>query len=283
MGVAVVQPLHGTVTHHTNDDGCHKEKHRVQQHLAKACARAGAGPQHTGQHHDADDIINDSGTDDGGPEKALQMAQLLQGGHCDGHAGGCHDGTDKECLIELRAAHGRKTVEQAVQQRTAAQRDRHAHTGDEGRNGAGPQQLFQIGAKARGKHQQHHADLRKDLNGIAGVHQVEQTGPDEQARDDLAYHLRRFAFAGHQPEKLGADHDDGEVPEDRIHGFNLLSHTFTPAGQPGRAPVEHHSSLPCRFLIITLLFVKIKTNFKNPAKRQLKIASCRFPYFYAKL
>ena len=62
--------------------------------------------------------------------------------------------------------------------------------------------------------------------------------------DDLAYHLRRLAFAGHQPEKLGADHDDGEVPEDRIHGFNLLSHTFTPAGQPGRAPVEHHSSLP---------------------------------------
>ena len=38
----------------------------------------GACAQYAGEDYDADDIINDGGTDDGGAEKALQVAQLLQ-------------------------------------------------------------------------------------------------------------------------------------------------------------------------------------------------------------
>ena len=38
-----------------------------------------AGTQHAGEHHDADDVINDGGADDGGAEEALELAQLLQG------------------------------------------------------------------------------------------------------------------------------------------------------------------------------------------------------------
>ena len=41
---------------------------------------AAAGTQHAGEHHDADDIINDSGTDDGSAQKTLQVPKLLQGG-----------------------------------------------------------------------------------------------------------------------------------------------------------------------------------------------------------
>ncbi len=89
-------------------DGGGEEQHGVHQHLAQTCAGAGAGAQHAGQHHDADDIINDGGTDDGGAEKALQVAQLLQGRHRDGHAGGGHDGADEEGPVELRAAHAEK-------------------------------------------------------------------------------------------------------------------------------------------------------------------------------
>ena len=213
VGVAAVQPEHGLVGGEADDHGHHEEEDGVQQHLAQPRAGAGACPQHTGEDHDADDIVDDRRADDGGAEEAFQVPQLLQRGHRDGHAGGRHDGADEEGLIELRAAHGPKAVERAVQQRAARQRHRHADAGDEGGDGACLEQLLQVGAKAGGEHQQHHADLGKDLNGIAGVHQPQKTGADEQARDDLAHHLRRAQLAGYQPEKLGAEHDDGKVAE----------------------------------------------------------------------
>ena len=54
------------------------------------------------------------------------------------------------------------------------------------------------------------------------MHKVQQAGPDDQARDDLAHHLRRFELAGHQPEELGTEDDDGEVAKNRIHKFTFL-------------------------------------------------------------
>ncbi len=37
-----------------------------------------AGAQHAGEHHDADDVINDCRADDGRTKEALEIAQLLQ-------------------------------------------------------------------------------------------------------------------------------------------------------------------------------------------------------------
>ena len=71
--------------------------------------------RHTGEHHDADDVINDGCADDGGAEEALELAQLLQGGDGDGDAGGRHDSADEERSIKLWAAQRRKAVEQAVE------------------------------------------------------------------------------------------------------------------------------------------------------------------------
>ena len=150
------------------------------------------------------------------------MAHLLQGGHGDGHTGGGHNGTDEESTVELLAAQRREAVEQTIKERAPCQRHRHAHTGDQSCDGACFDQLLQIGAKARGEHQQHHADLRKDRNGIADMHKVQQAGPNDQARNDLAHHLRCLALAGHQPEELGTEDDDGKVPKNRIHKFVFL-------------------------------------------------------------
>ncbi len=47
--------------------------------LHEAGARAAAGTQHTGEHHDADDIIDDGGADDGGAEEALQSGPAPAG------------------------------------------------------------------------------------------------------------------------------------------------------------------------------------------------------------
>ncbi len=213
----MVQPEHGLVDDEADDDGGREEEDGVHQHLHEAGVRAAAGTQHAGEHHDADDVINDGGADDGGTEEALELAQLLQGGHGDGDAGGRHDGADEEGTVELGAAHRRKAVEEAVEQGAARQRHRHAHAGDEGGDGASPHQLLQVGAEAGVEHQQHDADLGEDGDGVAGLDEIQQTGPDDEARDDLAHHLRCPAFAGQQRKELGADEDDGEIPEDGIH------------------------------------------------------------------
>jgi hypothetical protein len=203
------------------------------------------------------------------------MAHLLQGRHRDGNAGSRHDGANEKRLVKLRAAHGSKPIEDAIKERTARQRHSHTHAGDEGGNGAGFDQLLQVGAKAGGEHQQHHADLRKDRDGIADVDQIQHTRADQQARDDLAHHLRGLALAGRQPEELGREDDDGEVSKDRIHSNNLplLNFAFFTPGRPDRA------SWPTLFYIITCRLIKIKT---IPAKIQLKFSrrpvlfSCRF-------
>ena len=247
MGVALVQPLHGVMGNDAHADGGGEEQHGVHQHLTQPCAGAGAGSQHTGQHHDADDIIDDSGTDNGGAKKALQVAHLLQGGHGDGHAGGGHNGTDEESTVELLAAQRREAVEQTIKERAPCQRHRHAHTGDQGGDGACLDQLLQIGAKARGEHQQHHADLCKDRDGIADMHKVQQAGPNDQARNDLAHHLRCLALAGHQPEELGTEDDDGKVPKNRIHKFVFLrSISLYRAAGRARHPISllYRRSLP---------------------------------------
>ena len=114
MGVALIQPLHGVVHHKANAQCGGKEQHRIEQHLAQTRAGAAAGAQHTGKHHDANDIINDSGTDDRRAQKTLQVSKLLQGGHCDGHAGGGHDGANEQCPVELRAANCGKAVERTI-------------------------------------------------------------------------------------------------------------------------------------------------------------------------
>ena len=115
MRVALVQPLHAVVHRKAHAHSGGKEQQRVDQHLAQTRTGAGTCAQHAGEHHDADDIINDSSTDDGSTQETLQVAQLLQRSHRDGHAGGSHDGTDEQCPIELRAAHGGESVEHTIQ------------------------------------------------------------------------------------------------------------------------------------------------------------------------
>ena len=113
-GVAMVQPEHGFVDDEADDDGCDEEEDGVHQHIDEAGVCAAAGTQHTGEHHDADDIINDSGTDDGSAQKTLQVTKLLQGSHRDGHAGSGHNGADEQRPVELRAANCGKAVECTV-------------------------------------------------------------------------------------------------------------------------------------------------------------------------
>ena len=150
------------------------------------------------------------------------MAQLLQGRHRNGHAGGRHDGADEQGTVELRAAHGREAVERTVQQGAAHQRNGYAHAGDQGGDGASLDKFLQIGAKARGEHQHDHADLRKGGDGITGLHEVQDARTDDQTGKDLTHHLRGLALAGHQAKELCAEDDDCQVTENRIHKESFL-------------------------------------------------------------
>ena len=213
----MVQPEHGLVDDEADDDGCDEEEDGVHQHIDEAGVCAAAGTQHAGEHHDADDIINDGCADDGGAEEALELAQLLQGGHGDGDAGGCHDGADEERPIKLRAAQRRKAVEQAVEQGAASQRHGHAYAGDEGGDGAGPHQFLKVGAEAGGEHQQHDTDLSKMAMESLGCTRFSRQGP--MTRPAMispttcgARHLRASSA-----KNLALMRDEGEIPKNGIH------------------------------------------------------------------
>ena len=66
-------------------------------------------------------------------------------------------------------------------------------------------------------HQQHHTDFRKNRDGVAGLHQVQQARSDDQAGNDFAHDLRGLAFAGDQRKELCAQNDDRQVTEHGIH------------------------------------------------------------------
>ena len=112
--VALVQPLHAVVHRKAHAHSGGKEQQRVDQHLAQTRTGAGTCAQHAGEHHDAHHIVNNGCTDDGGAQKALQVAQLLQGSHRDGHAGGGHNGANEQSPVKLRAAHCCKAVEGTI-------------------------------------------------------------------------------------------------------------------------------------------------------------------------
>lgn len=157
------------------------------------------------------------------PKKLFSLPSSWQRGHSNGHAGGGHDRTDKQSAVESITAHGRKTVEQTVQQRSARHGHGHTHTGHQGGNGPCPQQLFQVGAKAGAEHQQHHADLGKNSNGVAWLHQTQHTGPDQQTGYDLSHHLGRMALAGQQTNNFAVN-----IMIARLRNTELIKPSFFP-------------------------------------------------------
>ena len=217
MGIAVIQPGHHPVPDNPHANGHHKEKHRVEKDLDHAAIFASPCAQNTGQHDNADHIVNDRRTDDGRAQESLERSQLLKGCHRDGDAGGCHDGTDKQGTVKLRAAHGGKAIERAVKQGAAHQRNGHAHAGDQRCNGTCLEQLPEIGAKAGGKHQQNHANLGKGGNAVAELNPVEHTGTYDQAGEDFAHHLRGLAFARRKAEQFGRNQYDCQIFEKAVH------------------------------------------------------------------
>ena len=133
----------------------------------------------------------------------------------------------------------------------------HANGSDQGGDGAGLDQLFQVGAEAGGEHEHHNADLRKDGDGVADLHQVQHAGADQQTGDDLTHHLRSLALARHQSEEFRAQDYDCQISKQRIHGLSsfYFSHFPATAGAP---------ALPyCResVYIIVLFAKKCKTFF----------------------
>ena len=73
MGVAGIKPLHNRMEYKANADSNEEEERRLDQHTADAGPLTGAGTQHTGQHDDADDIINNCGADNGRAKEAFQV------------------------------------------------------------------------------------------------------------------------------------------------------------------------------------------------------------------
>ena len=130
-----------------------------------------------------------------------------------------YDSRNNRCLFFLvrlwrspaRELQSLKTPSNPI--RAQNKRDKDAGARDQKSHGAGLDQFFQIRLDPDFKHQDDDADLRqlRDKFRLAGIDQIEQTGADEQSRDDLSDDLRRFKLSGEHAEKFGGKQDNGKI------------------------------------------------------------------------
>lgn len=113
MRVAVIQRKENLIYNKTAHDRDHEEDQCFEDHgSGVGIRRLKANDKR--EHHDTDDVVDDRRADDRGPDLCLDLAKLLQGGYGDADAGGGHDRTDKDCLIEFLAAPGSHAVKRHI-------------------------------------------------------------------------------------------------------------------------------------------------------------------------
>ena len=82
-----------------------------------------------GQDDDADDVVNDGGTHNGGADFSTELSQFPEGRNRDADRGGSQYHADEDGPEELIAANGREAVEAGIEEIPADQRDKNAAGG----------------------------------------------------------------------------------------------------------------------------------------------------------
>ena len=155
----------------------------------RAAARRTVQPRHDGEDDDADDVVDDRGGHDGGAEGGVEFSELFEGRHGDGYRSRRQDGavervgkkihlSDRSAFAAADEVDGGEVVEEKSDQESEQHGHHDAQRCDDDRRNARRLDLFQVGAHARRKHDEHHADLRQELiallDGIAEKHIVEE-------------------------------------------------------------------------------------------------------------
>ena len=179
------------------------------------------------QRNDADDVIDDGGTQHGGAYPGVEPSQLPQSLHGDAHAGGGQNTADEQGIEQLFVAiSGAEPVhEQHRPHKAQPDGHQHPHQCDERRRQPAALQLLQVGLQPAGEQDHDDPDLGKGVQHIhflrGGVRQPvkaaaqprKQRRPHQQSGDHHAHHLGQPAAPCQHAQRLGRHQNDGEIIE----------------------------------------------------------------------
>ena len=189
----------------------HEEQQNLQQdhpHVYRVPGHAGDD----GEDDQAQHVVDEGRRQDGVAHPGIQLAQLLEGLYSDGHGGGGEDGADED-MLQHHGGIALTRGEQEAQGRAHSERHQHA---DEGHQKAGLPGVFQlphVGGHAGAEHHDDDADLRDGVQEIAGLHNAQHPGPEDQAGQQRAHNLGQLQLLGDQAEHLGAQQDQRDVQQ----------------------------------------------------------------------
>lgn len=166
-----------------------------------------------GEQQDAEHVVDDRGTENGGAHLALELAHFPESFHRDAHRGGGDDGADEHRLEEGVRADGAEAVQAGVEQKSPGERDHDAHRRDEQGDRPGPLHFLEIGFQPRDEHEHDDAELRHLREEIARIDQVQDVRADQQAGDNFTDNLGDMDFAHQQSKGFGGDDDHGQIQE----------------------------------------------------------------------
>ena len=103
--------------------------------------------------------------------------------------------------------------EQEAQGRAHSERHQHADEGHQKSGLPGVFQLPHVGGHAGAEHHDDDADLRDGVQKIAGLHNAQHPGPEDQAGQQRAHNLGQLQLLGDQAEHLGAQQNQRDVQQ----------------------------------------------------------------------
>ena len=190
---------------------------------------AAAKGKNEGQHHDADDVIEDGRRHKRRSDRPVELANLLEGGHRDGDA---RRGQD-DPIIDIRedgidaflgqrivkeGIHMAVNAEQVAAQEPQGQGEKDAECGDGDARKPLLLDDFEIRLETRGEEDEDDPDLREVINARDGVivqdevlfSRDEIEKPEEQSSEEEADDLGHFDFADEQRASFAEKQDEGK-------------------------------------------------------------------------
>lgn len=199
-----LEELHHSQTHQQGEEEEARDLHQHQRGAALAGAEAGE----EGQHHDAQNIVDEGGTEQGRAGLAFQLAHLVEGLHGDAHGGGGEDGAHKGGLQHVVG--GELVLKEEKVYRAAQHHgDNNAHHGDAAGLKTGLLHLVQVRIDAGQEHDHDDTDLGGLHQKIRALQHAEAAGPQNNASQQCAHHLGHVDLLRDQTQKLCGQQNDG--------------------------------------------------------------------------
>jgi hypothetical protein len=207
-------PAEGNSEQEGDDEESDREGNRARRLWDRDAARLGDLADH-GEDHEAEDVVDDGGSENDLAFACLEDRQLREHSRGDPDRGRGQRGSDED-------RRQRRKAEATRDDPAAGERQSHARERDAQSRRADAQEFVQVGLQANFEEEQDHADLGHEKHALRKRNQPEDGGSQQDSDEELAQHRRLAHALGELPEELRPDERRGKSQEEGGGGFPVV-------------------------------------------------------------